>query len=309
MSWVFQPTEISTAIWCYYYKSLKRIAAHDFCNWLNSGGESMNKIIMGVAAVLVLMIGAMVFVWSNLDGIVKDSIQTYGSQAVQTKVSVADVKLELEAGKASISGLTVANPAGFSGSNIFELGNIITKIDISSIRQNPIIIDEIIISAPVVVYEINKSGLSNVDVLKKQLGIRAGKSMAKASNDAGDELKMIIRKLVVKGSKAKVRIAALGNAEQTVNLPRIVLTDVGKKSGGATAAEVAQILSSKLLGNVKGSVASLGVNKFLGKSADAFTKRAKGAEGAVGNVGGAIGSGASGAAGAAGDAVKGLFGK
>jgi len=266
----------------------------------------MKKIAMVVAGLAVLVVGGLVFVWSNLDGIVKDSIQTYGSQAVQTKVSVADVKLELEAGKASISGLTVANPAGFSDPNIFELGNIITKIDISSIRQNPIIIDEIIISAPVVVYEINKSGLSNVDVLKKQLGLGAKKSSTKASNGNGDALKMIIRKLVVEGSKAKVRIAALGNAKQTVNLPRIVMTDVGKKSGGATAAEVAQILSSKLLGNVKGSVASLGVNKFLGKSADAFTK---GAKGALGNVGGAIGSGASGAAGAAGDAVKGLFGK
>jgi len=101
----------------------------------------------------------------------------------------------------------------------------------------------------------------------------------------------------------------LGDAEQTVNLPRIELTDVGKQSGGATAAEVAQLLTSRLLGNVKGSVAALGVNKFLGKSADAFSKGAKGAMGAVGNAGGAIGSGASGAAGSAGDAVKGLFGK
>ena len=269
----------------------------------------MKKILIGVAGLAIVIAGGLAFVWSNLDGIVKDSIQTYGSQATQTEVRVAGVKLELEAGKAAISGLTVANPAGFSDPNIFELGNIVTKIDVSTIRQNPIVIDEIIISAPVIVYEINKSGLSNVDVLKKQLGISAGESSAKGSNNAGDELKMIIRKLIVEGGKAKVRIAALGDAEQTVNLPRIELTDVGKQSGGATAAEVAQLLTSRLLGNVKGSVAALGVNKFLGKSADAFSKGAKGAMGAVGNAGGAIGSGASGAAGSAGDAVKGLFGK
>jgi len=113
---------------------------------------------------------------------------------------------------------------------------------------------------------------------------------------------MIIRKLVVEGSKAKVRIAALGHAEQTVNLPRIQLTDIGKKSGGATAAEVAQLLSGKLLGNVKGSVAKLGVGKYLGKSADMFKS---GAAGTVGGIGSAVG----GAAGAASGAVKGLFGK
>jgi len=260
---------------------------------------------MGVAAVLVLIIGAMVFVWSNLDGMVKDAIQTYGSEATQTQVSVADVKLELETGKASISGLIVANPAGFNSPNIFELGNITTTIDTATIRQNLIIIDTLIISAPIVVYEINQAGVSNVDVLKKNLGISSAKTSADSSEE-DDQIKMIIRKLVVEGGKAKVRIAALGDAEQTVNLPRLQLTDVGKKSGGATAAEVAQIITSKLLGNVQGSVASLGVRKFLGKSADAFKT---GAMGAMDNVGGSVGKTLGGAADAVGGGLQGLFGK
>jgi len=259
----------------------------------------MKKVMIGVAALAVIAVGLLVFVWSNLDSIVKTSIQTYGSEATKTEVSVADVKLQMKSGQATIRGLKVGNPAGFSDPNIFELGDISTKIDVSTIRQNPIIIDEVMINAPAVFYEINKSGASNVDVLKKNLG----GSASSAGDSAGSEpFKMIIRKLVVQGSKAKVRIAALGNAEQTVNLPRIQLTDIGKKSGGATAAEVAQILSSKLLGNVKGSVAKLGVGKYLGKSADIFKK---GAAGAAGRVGGAVG----GAAGAASGAVKGLFGK
>ena len=259
----------------------------------------MKKVMIGVAALAVIVVGMLVFVWSNLDGIVKKSIQSFGSDATKTEVSVADVKLKLESGQATIRGLKVGNPAGFTDTNIFELGDISTKIDTSTIRQNPIVIDEVIISAPAVFYEINKSGASNVDILKKNL---AGGGSSAGSSEASKPLKMIIRKLVVEGSKAKVRIAALGNAEQTVNLPRIQLTDIGKKSGGATAAEVARILSSKLLGNVKGSVAKLGVGKYLGKSADMFKN---GATGAVGSVGGAVG----GAAGAASGAVKGLFGK
>ncbi len=272
----------------------------------------MKKVLIGVAALAVVIVGGLLFVWSNLDGIVKDSIQTYGSEATKTKVRVAGVKLELEAGKASITGLTVGNPTGFTDPNIFALGKIATKIDVSTIRQNPIIIDEIIISAASVIYEINKAGTSNVDVLKKNLGA-GGSAKAKPATDkadSGEELKMIIRKLVVKGSKAKVRIAALGDAEQTVNLPSIQLTDVGEKSGGATAAEVAQILSSRLVGNVKGAVASLGVSKYLGKSVDLFKK---GALDQVGKVGGDVGKTVTntlgGAAGSAGDAMKGLFGK
>ena len=141
-------------------------------------------------------------------------------------------------------------------------------------------------------------------MLKKNLGAGSGGGEA-ASSDGGEELKLIIRKLVVEGTSAKVRIAALGDLEQTVKLPRIQLNDIGKKSGGATAAEVAQILSSKLLGNVKGAVGTLGVDKYLGKSADLF----KGSLDKVGDVGGGIGGAAGDVGGKVGGAVKGLFGK
>ena len=261
----------------------------------------MKKVLIGVAALLLVVVGGLVFVWSNLDSIVKNAIETYGSEATKTTVSVAEVKLALENGEAKISGLKVGNPVGFTDPNIFELGMISTKIDTSTINQNPIVIDEIIISAPAVVYEINKAGVSNVDVLKKNLGGGSGDSKSTASSESGgssggDELKMVIRKLVVEGSSAKVRIAALGSKEQTVKLPRILLTDVGKKSGGATAAEVAQILSSKMLGNVKGSVAKLGVEKYIGKSAEEMQKQM------LNNVA------PKGGGGNPADALKGLFG-
>ena len=255
----------------------------------------MKKALIGVAALLVVVGVGLVFVFSNLDSIVKEAIQTYGSEATKTTVSVADVKLELGEGRATISGLKVGNPAGFTDPNIFELGMISTKIDASTINQNPIIIDEIIIKAPAVVYEINKRGLSNADALKKNLG--GGGGGEASASEGGEELKMVIRKLVVEGSTAKVRIAALGNMEQSVKLPRIVMTDIGKKSGGASAAEVAQQLSSKMLGNVTGAVSSLGVDKYLGKSADLF----KGAAGKLGETGG-------GAAEKVGGALKGLLG-
>ena len=222
--------------------------------------------------------------------------------AVKTEVSVNDVTLDMAKGQAKITGLTVANPAGFTDPNIFELGNISTKIDISTLRKNPIVIDEVLIGAPVVVYEIDASGKSNVDVVKKNLGGSNSKSQQADSSGNSEALKMIIRKLVIEGSRAKVRIAALGNAGQSVNLPRIVLTDVGKKSGGATAREIAQLLSARLLDNVKGSVAKLGVNKYLGKAAGQLKQGALDKAGSIGNaVGGVTGT--------AGKAMKGLFGK
>jgi len=243
----------------------------------------MKKLLIGLGIVLAVIVAGLFYVWTNLDNIVKTAIQTYGSQATQTAVRVDSVKLVLKDGMATIKGLTVANPTGFTDPNIFSLGMISTKIDTSSLNKNPIIIDEIDIKDPAVVYEINKSGVSNVDVLKKNLGV--GKGGSSSSSSGGEQLKMIIRKIVVDGSTAKVRIAAL-NKEQNVSLPRIVMTDVGKKSGGATAAEVAQQLSSRMLANVQSSAMKIGVGKYLGKSADAIKQQMqKNLGGAGGNVG------------------------
>jgi len=263
----------------------------------------MKKILIGIGVLLVIIIGISVYVLSSLDGIVKGAIETYGSEATQTQVSVANVKIKVKSGEGTIRGLRVANPKGFSDPNIFELGTISTKINTDTVMKNPIIIDKVMIHSPAIFYEINKSGVSNMDVLKGNLGQTGGTSKSANKGGKGEQLKMIIRKLVVEGGKARVRIAALGNKEQNVTIPRIQLTDVGKKSGGATAAEVARILGKHLVKNVKGSVARIGVQQYLGKSADMFKK------GALGKIKGAVGGTAGGATKGVGGALKGLLGQ
>ncbi len=251
----------------------------------------MKKLLIAVGVLLVLMAGALVYVYSSLDSIVKDAIETYGSAATKTEVRVASVRIKLESGEGSIAGLAVGNPKGFRDTNLFQLGEISTKIDTASITKNPIIIDELVIREPAVFYEINRDGLSNVDALKKNLGLSSGEKSAAGEDKGGEARKMIIRKLVVEGGKARVSIAALGDREQSVTLPPIRLTDVGKKSGGATAMELAQILSRAMLKNVQGAVARAGVNQYLGKSLEQLKKgglKSLGGSQAPADVGGAI---------------------
>ncbi|MCF7821790.1 MAG: hypothetical protein K9M17_05030 [Mariprofundaceae bacterium] len=229
----------------------------------------MRKVLIAVIGFAVVGIGTTIFVMLNLDEFVKDAIETYASEATGTQVNVAEVKLALESGQASIIGLKVSNPEGFSDSNIFELGMISTQIDADTLNQNPIMIDEVVISAPSVLYEINRSGRSNVDVLKGNLPRTEGHA---ENGDHEDDLRMIIRTLVIEGAKVKVRIAALNGAEQTVNLPKIEMSDIGEKSGGVTSVEIAGIISSKLLDATNSSVARSNAGSELGKSVDTLKK-------------------------------------
>jgi len=132
----------------------------------------MRKALIGGLVLLAILSVISIYVLSSLDGIVKDAIETYGSEATRTRVSVANVKITVETGTGTIHGLNVANPKGFSDPNIFDLAVINVKIDTDTVMQNPIIIDEITIRSPQVFYEISQSGVSNVDVLKKNLGLR-----------------------------------------------------------------------------------------------------------------------------------------
>ncbi len=229
----------------------------------------MKKLLIGIGIVLAILIGIIVYSVLSLDDIVKGAIETYGSQAIGTKVRVEKVSINLKNGVAVIRGLRVANPGGFSTHDIFTLAMIRVEIDTDSVLKNPVVLDKVIVRNPEFFYEINRSGQSNVDVLKKRLTPGGAKAKAgKGPAPAREQVKMIIRRLVVENGRATVKIAALGGKQQRVGIPRIVLTDVGKKSGGATAVEVARILGAKLVKNIQISVAGLGVKKYLRKPAE-----------------------------------------
>src|SRR5579884_744444 len=88
-----------------------------------------------ILALLILLIGiGVLYLRSNLDSIVKAAIEKYGTEAAQTEVRLDNVKLSLEAGEGTITGLRVSNPHGFSSAKALGSGVISVKLDTSSIR-------------------------------------------------------------------------------------------------------------------------------------------------------------------------------
>ena len=262
--------------------------------------KTTKMVGIGVAGLVVIIIVAAVYLWSSLDSLVEAAIEKYGSQATQTKVEVAGVKLALTSGEGSIQGVQVGNPSGFTRKNIFTLGEISVAIDPKTVTNDVVVIDKILIQAPQVFYEINDKGKSNVDVLKSNLqSASTGKPDKAADSDTSEskEVKLIIRKLIINKGEIDARIAALGDKkDMSANLPRIELTDLGKKSGGATPAKVAEEIVNVLIKKTGSAVAELGVQKYLGATAEEAKAKLKAqAEEAIGDQ--------------VGDKIKGLFGK
>ena len=211
----------------------------------------MKKVILGLVLVIIFAIaGGVNYVLSNLDALVKEAIETHGSQATQTAVRVDKVKIDLTNGAGAITGLTIANPEGFAMPYAFSLGEIRTGIDLQSLQHEPYIIDEITVLAPQVFVEINDDNKTNLNELKKNLTSSSPSSASQDKTQAADETstdepRLIIRRVTFADGNIKARVAALDNKEYQLKLPALDMTNLGG-SKGATPAELAREILNRL---------------------------------------------------------------
>ncbi len=246
----------------------------------------------GLAVLVAVVVIALVVVWSNLDSIVKAAIEEVGSDATQASVTVDNVGLDIPNGSGSISGLVVGNPSGFEAPNAFNLGSISVKLDTGSVTGDTILINEIIVDAPKLTYELTGDGNNigalrkNVEEYAKQFSSGSGGQASSGGGGEGAQKKLIIERLVLKNGSVAIR-APLANVELSQPLPEVVLTDIGKQTGGAHAAEVAQQVFAAVSSAVGSAVSNSALTKMLSEQGGAVLEALKGGLGDGLGAGGA----------------------
>lgn len=250
----------------------------------------LKKLFIGVLILAFMIIGAVHYLLSNLDSIVKEVIEKYGSEATGTSVTLSSVHISTSTGEGKLSGLAIANPANFSSGSAFDLGSISVSIDTGSILGNgPIVIREIDIESPHVNFEVDNNGNNNLQSI--QQNVTHYSASAHASEPADKEeakenkpaRKVIINDLYIRDGQMNISQAMLKGKEMKAPLPTIHLSNIGKDEGGASPAEVAK----KLIGTVTAvSITDASrqlANQLNSAVGDAINK--SGASGAVNNVG------------------------
>ena len=255
----------------------------------------MRRRLVTIATIgtIALAIGAFVVVWS-LDWIVKRTIERYGSAATKSTVHVDSVALSLLGGSAAIDELSVANPSGFSTAKVFRLAKVRLAVDRQSIRSNPLVIDELTIVAPEILFELDHNGDSNVEIIRRNLKQFRSATSGSAptsptspaegqptpaqparSEPAGAQ-RFLIKRLSIQGAQLAIDTSALGGERRVVTLPDTEETEIGARSGGATGAEVAAVLVSALVRDVAATVAAAKVERALEKSIGGETGKSVG---------------------------------
>lgn len=213
----------------------------------------MAKIVKGllglIGLLVIIAVIAIVVVANNLGGIIKSGINDHGASVVGVPVSVSDVAINFLDGSASISDLHVGNPEGFSQSNAFELKRIDVELDLMSLTQPVVIIKRISIDGAQVFAE-QLGTTTNLQVIKNKMASdAASESVAAESTDAVSSTPNIAIALF-EFTEAKAMVKTQQFGEESVDVPNIVLQDIGTPEEGVTIKSAAQSLMQPLMKKV-----------------------------------------------------------
>jgi uncharacterized protein involved in outer membrane biogenesis len=153
-------------------------------------------------------------------------------------VRLNSAEVSATSGTGALRGLYVGNPQGFKTAGAFKLGEISLTLDVGTIASDPVVIKEIVVSAPEVNYELGPQG-SNIDAIKRSVdAYTKGSGTQKEAESTAESKKAAGRKIVIENlyiRNGRVNIGStLSDKTMSAPLPDIHLTDIGKQKGGAT---------------------------------------------------------------------------
>ena len=173
------------------------------------------KALKIIGILVVVLIIALFAVILNLGKIVKTGINTVVPQVTKCEAHVDDVNFNVFGGKFEIKNLVIKNPEGYKTDHAFALGHIFVNVNMGSLMSDVIEIDQVLIDAPEITYEVGL-GNSNLNTILENVN---------SSLPSSDE------------DSAKIA----GGMEAPIVLPDIEIKDLGKKEGGISMVQAAAI--------------------------------------------------------------------
>lgn len=219
----------------------------------------MKKLFFGIVGLLLLLVvGGGAYLYVNGTTLIQEAVVDYGPQMTGTPVGLDKVTLMPLTGKAGLSGVSIGTPKGFSAPYTFKASDISVKIQPKTLLDKVLVIDDLTIAAPSVVYE-PKNKSSNIEQLQKNIEAYIG-----ADPDAttpGPE-KLIVRRLAILKPEVVVYAGGLIGT-QSVTAQDVIFTDIGVKENGVAPEEVASIVMGSLQSQVIASIKSKAGKQLL----------------------------------------------
>ena len=199
------------------------------------------KIIGILVVVLIIALFAIIL---NLGKIVKTGINTVVPQVTKCEAHVDDVNFNVFGGKFEIKNLVIKNPEGYKTDHAFALGHIFVNVKMGSLMSDVIEIDQVLIDAPEITYEVGL-GNSNLNTILENVNSSLPYSDEAKKEDKEEKKeggkKVVVNLVKVTNGKIGVSAKIAGGMEAPIVLPDIEIKDLGKKEGGISMVQAAAI--------------------------------------------------------------------
>lgn len=221
----------------------------------------MSGLIRGllvlIGLVVVVIAGAVIYLAMNLNELVRTGVETYGPQYTGTAVELAEVDLSLFSGEGELRGLVVSNPEGFEGGDPFRLGRVRVALDPASLTEDVIVVREITIEEAEINAILKSLRDSNLQAILDNVESAVPSSEDEETAEASEPVKVIIDRFVFTGASASVTAGQAGTID--VDLPDLVLTEIGRRSNGETVGEALR----QIIGPIVGGIVQAGMDGQL----------------------------------------------
>jgi uncharacterized protein involved in outer membrane biogenesis len=204
----------------------------------------MKKLLLGLLALILIIVGVVAYGIMNSGSLIKEAVNKYAPDMTLTKVELAQSDISFMSGAASMKGLVIGNPKGFSDLHSMKVDNVTIRMNMQKTTEKLIHLEEITIEGVDLNLEIGKAG-NNFKVIQKNIETFLKNKGVDMESDSQSDVKFIVDQINLRGTKVRAKSEMLGKAIQTT-LPDLSLSNIGTGTGGATGAEIAEQIFGKL---------------------------------------------------------------
>ena len=178
-----------------------------------------------------------------------------GTELTGTKVSLEGTTIDLTTGGATLQGLTIDNPRGYSSDYAFYLEEVTVAIDLASLKNPVIVLKEVVVRGSRLNAE-QKGETSNLsDILAN---VKANSKTADTTGQeqpAGEsaEIRLALNRFVFANTKAQLITETEGT--RTIKVPDVRRKNIGNANKGLTPEQLGDDLLQAMLEEVEAAVA------------------------------------------------------
>lgn len=210
------------------------------------------KILLLLLAIVVIGGGYLYF---NFNSIVLRTTEKVATNALGVKVTIDDFNLALTDKRVTVSGIRIANPEGYKGPYIMEIGSV--DVGLNTANKSLIDFKNIDVNDSVVNVEINQKGMNVLDLKKKLASGSSEKAVEPSEATAKEAIKVIVERAAINATTINTNVTFLERDIASITMPSVTFRDIGKNDDTSAGDAMKQIFS-KYMAAVQNQVSKNG---------------------------------------------------